>query len=204
MAMKNVSIRLLGGCCLLISASLLQGAIADTRPDESQDQPATDQAAFTYFKGMAEAGDPVGQFYLGAMYAEGKGVMQYHKKAVELYKKAAQQDYLPAQFSLGMAYVNGQGVSRDYAMAAKWWDRAAKRDHAEAQYNLGGLYYYGLGVRMNHRKAQKLFMSAADQGHKQAQRALAVFAALEHSAQAPIAFPTTTEHSPTSSPTTIE
>ncbi len=202
--MKLESIRLFCGCCLLLSATLLQGAIADVSTEEPQDQPSTDQAAFNYFKGMAEAGDPVGQFYLGAMYAEGKGVMQYHKKAVELYKKSAQQNYVPAQFRLGMAYASGQGITRDYAMAAKWLERAAKQDHAEAQYNLAGLYYYGLGVRKDHRKAQKLFMSSADLGYAQAQRAIAIFAELERSVQAPLAFPTTTEHSPISSPTTIE
>ena len=43
------------------------------------------------------------------MYSEGLGVKQDYIKAVEWYKKAAEQGYSRAQHNLALMYVDGQG-----------------------------------------------------------------------------------------------
>ena len=43
----------------------------------------------------------------------------YPERAVQLYRRAAQQDYAPAMCNLAVCYLNGIGVERDEAKAVK-------------------------------------------------------------------------------------
>ena len=47
--------------------------------------------AVKWFRLSAEQGNEKAQFYLGAMYDEGKGVPQDYKEAVRLYRLSAEQ-----------------------------------------------------------------------------------------------------------------
>nr|WP_267313846.1 SEL1-like repeat protein [Psychrobacter sp.]QJS05221.1 Sel1 repeat protein [Psychrobacter sp.] len=51
-------------------------------------------------KAQAEQGNILYQDYLGDLYARGKGVRQDYAKALEWYKKAAEQGYANSQFSM--------------------------------------------------------------------------------------------------------
>ncbi len=53
---------------------------------------------------LAEQGDAKAQFYLGAMYAKGKGVPQDYAEAVKWYRKAAAQGLAEAQNNLDLMY----------------------------------------------------------------------------------------------------
>ena len=54
-------------------------------------------------------------------------------KAVECYRKAAEQDYAPAQCNLGVLTLHGVGTEADPAAAAEWFRRAAEQSFARAQ-----------------------------------------------------------------------
>ena len=54
------------------------------------------------------------------MYANGEGVIKDYEKAVEWFKKAAQQGYALAQFNLGVMYAKGDGVTQDMKKALQW------------------------------------------------------------------------------------
>ena len=111
-----------------------QAALAESIPD---------------FKNMlraAEQGDPEAQLSIGAMYANGQGISQDNRLAVQWFRKAAEQENAKAQFNLGVMYQLGQGVGQDYVQAAEWYRKAAEQGDTGAQNNLGMLYQNGQGV----------------------------------------------------------
>ena len=94
-------------------------------------------------------------------------------KAVERFRKAADQGHAKAQYKLGDCYYFGRGVEQDYAQAVQWYQKAADQDNAWAQYSLGHCYYLGQGVKKDRAQAVQWYRKAADQDHKKAQLALA-------------------------------
>lgn len=70
------------------------------------------------------------------MYYCGQGVEQDYGKAVEWYRKAAEQGAASAQYNLGVCYEYGNGVEQNYGIAAKWYRKAAEQGHEQAKSNL--------------------------------------------------------------------
>ena len=77
---------------------------------------------------------------MGECYKNDEGVCRDFVKAVEYYRKAAEQGYMEAQYELGRCYEIGLGLPSDRYQASKWYLKAAERGHAEAQYYLGKYY----------------------------------------------------------------
>jgi TPR repeat protein len=86
---------------------------------------------------MARAGDPVAQFHLGKMYADGLGVPRDQVRAVAWYRAAAERGHAEAQYRLAVAYALGFGVKASHAEAVRWYRAAGKQGHAQAQLRLG-------------------------------------------------------------------
>lgn len=76
---------------------------------------------------MARGGDARAQTVLGFMYATGRGVPQNFERAVDWYRRAAEQGDPTAQYLLGLMYDKGQGVQRDWVLAHKWLILAAAK-----------------------------------------------------------------------------
>ena len=112
------------------------------------------------------------QLAIGRMYERGIGVPQDYAKAVEWYRRAAEQGLARAQYNLGRMYDYGRGVTQDYAKAVKWNRRAAEQEFAGAQNDLGFMYEQGLGVPQDYAKAVEWYRRAADQGGARAQNNL--------------------------------
>ena len=83
--------------------------------------------AFDAAEKGAKQGNPFEQFNLGLMYYKGRGTAQDYTKAVNWWRRAAEQDFAEALNNLGMVYGNGDGVAQDYVQAHKWFDLAASR-----------------------------------------------------------------------------
>ena len=66
------------------------------------------------------------------MYERGYGVTRNQRKAVALYKKAAEGGIAVAQFNYGEALFLGNGIKKDYIEAKKWLlialDRGSKEN----------------------------------------------------------------------------
>jgi len=77
------------------------------------------------------------QFSMGLKFASGQGAGLDYARAVEWYRKAAEQNHSLAQLNLGMMYAHGQGVARDAVQSRLWLDRAAQQGDAGAQFHLG-------------------------------------------------------------------
>jgi TPR repeat protein len=96
-------------------------------------------------------------------------------EGVELFRKAAEQNYAEAQFNLGVCHVMGEnGVKRDPAEGAAFFRKAAERGFPMAQFNLGLCYAMGIGVEQSDSEAVRLYRKAAEHGVAPAQFNLAV------------------------------
>ncbi len=80
--------------------------------------------ALREWRPLADQGDAVAQYNLGAMYDEGLGVPQDYVQAVKWSRKAAEQGHASAQYSLGAMYAQGHGVTQDYVQAYTWFNLA--------------------------------------------------------------------------------
>jgi uncharacterized protein len=86
--------------------------------------------ALQWYRKPAEQGNARGQFSLGVMYANGRGVPQDYTQAVRWYRSAAEQGNARGQFRLGAMYAEGDGAPQDYVEAYKWETLAAARGSA--------------------------------------------------------------------------
>ena len=121
---------------------------------------------------LAEAGDALGQYNLGVLYSEGRGVPQDYVQARAWYEKAAVQGYAAAQYNLGIMCANGWGGPKDNGQARAWYERAAEQGDAKAQTNLGVFYADGRSGTQDYALARLWWEKAAAQGDANAQIAL--------------------------------
>jgi TPR repeat protein len=81
---------------------------------------------------FAEQGNARGQYNLGVMYANGRGVPQDYAEAMRWYRLAAEQGDAVAQGLLGSYYVTGQGVPQDDILAHMWFNIASAGGDAQS------------------------------------------------------------------------
>lgn len=117
----------------------------------------------------AAKGDAVAQLNLGAAYDNGLGVERDVDKAIEWYRKAADQGLAEAQFNLAHIL-----VSEDISTvgAAEYMLKAAEQGMADAQYLMGVTYAEGIGVEPDEEKARLWLKRAVAQGQKDAAKFL--------------------------------
>lgn len=126
----------------------------------------------------AEHGDSTAQYLLGEIIIKNSREREeQYLRAVQWFRKAADQGNVHAQCSLGRLYEMGKGVKQDYEQAAYWYRTAeetalelAKQGEKDAQYTLGTMYEFErLGIKKNYKKAIKWYTRAASQGDINAQ-----------------------------------
>jgi TPR repeat protein len=83
------------------------------------------------------------------------GVTKDYEKALEWYRKAADQNEPLAQANLGVMYARGFGVTKDYEKALEWYRKAAAGGSAMAENNIGIFYLKGLGIPRDRQEAIK-------------------------------------------------
>ena len=83
------------------------------------------RAAYDAWLPLAEAGDPIAQNSLGALYDHGLGVTEDNAEAARWYEMAAQQGFPLAMRNMGNQYATGHGVPFDLEAAKQWYERAA-------------------------------------------------------------------------------
>jgi len=92
------------------------------------------------------------------------------QQAAIMYRKSAEQNYLPAQTALGEL----MRISQDGEEAFGWFLMAAYQGDAAAAYSLGQMYANGEGVEKNLAKAVYWTKHAADKNYLAAAKAMAV------------------------------
>lgn len=89
--------------------------------------------ALETFLPLAETSDHAyAQYFLGRMYADGRGVDKSPEEAAKWYRKAAEKGVQEAQFRLAEQYELGNGVPRDLEYAFGWYGVAAHLGNARA------------------------------------------------------------------------
>ncbi|HWA51049.1 MAG TPA: SPOR domain-containing protein [Dongiaceae bacterium] len=100
---------LLAGLSTPVYAGVNEGVAAATAGDYAR--------AFAEFEPVANAGDPVAQYYLAKLYLEGRGPADGVARGVDMMTKAANGGYPEAQAQLGLMYAMGMGVPADNVKA---------------------------------------------------------------------------------------
>ncbi len=78
------------------------------------------KTAYPFLLLEAEKGNARAQYYLGAMYHNGQGVLQDYNEAAKWWRLAADQGDATAMCNLAEMYATGVGIKKDLAMAKKF------------------------------------------------------------------------------------
>jgi TPR repeat protein len=73
-----------------------------------------------------------GQFQLGELYFEGRGIDKDIVEAFTWWKKAGEAGHAGAQYRLGLMYENGTGVGKDLTKALEWYKLASSNGDSQA------------------------------------------------------------------------
>jgi len=99
-----------------------------------------------------------------------EGIPQDNAKSIELFKKAAQQNFGPAMFELCNCYCYGWDIPQDAVKAVEWCRKAADQGDAEAQEIYGSFHTDGYGgLPKDETIAFEWYRKSAEQGHRSAQ-----------------------------------
>ncbi len=134
-------------------------------------------AALTVSQPLADQGNAAAQYYVGSMYATGRGLPQSYPEAARWIRRSAELGFAQAQYDLGVMYRDGLGVARDDAETVRWYRRAAEQGFIHAQYNLGFRYASGRGITRDDAAAAEWFGKAANRGDSGSQYHLAIMCA---------------------------
>ena len=114
--------------------------------------------ALEFVTQAAMQGNAKGQFVLGGMYFDGKGIERDTAKGFEWFEKAQAQDFPDAIMALAEIYTYGlHGIEKDYARAIQLYEKAIPLNVENANARLAFLYANGFGVLKNNAKAIELF-----------------------------------------------
>jgi len=118
----------------------------------------------------ARSGDAGAQAELGVRYHFGHdGLTKDTVRAVEWYRKAAEQGLAEAQACLAGMYENGEGVEKDELEAVKWLRKAADGGSISSQRLLADRYFEGKGVPEDRGEANKWYRKVFDWAQKEAE-----------------------------------
>ena len=137
---------------LLLCAALCGlAACASTLPERDAESLALQAAKGNVEAGKtlekhAQAGDPVAQRFMGAMYSSGRGVPRNDEYAIDWFKKAATQGDLVSMHDLAVIYARAPGKLRNTGEALKWFRAAAEKGYARSQANLAYMLIEGDGT----------------------------------------------------------
>ncbi len=87
----------------------------------------------------ANAGDPLAQQAMGALYFQGNGVPLDIKLAFRYLHLAAEAGLADSQFLVGSFYYRGIGVQANKVLGRKWMQMAANQGHERARESLSAL-----------------------------------------------------------------
>jgi len=111
-------------------------------------------------------GEAFAQTKLGTRFYYGNGVTLNFYKAIDLWKKAANQGDAKAQFNLGRMYITGRGISQSDEQGIYWITKAAEQEYSDAQALLGAYLYEGNRVEKNIKKGLYYLNRSIENGNE--------------------------------------
>ena len=126
-------------------------------------------AAMGWLEKAATAGNPDAQVLL-AQILDGSND---NARALDLYRKAAEQGSAAGELGLGGMYAAGEGIERDPEQALHWIRMAAEKDHGPAIVALADAYRLGsLGLEPDPARAREWLARGVEAGYEPAVRSL--------------------------------
>jgi len=122
--------------------------------------------SFSELKTNAESGDRNAQLELGRRYYYEK---KDNRKALEWFRKAAEQGVPWAEYETAAMYIGGEGTPADPVTAMTWYRKAAADGIMVANLDIGVMYWLGEGVEKDSAEAARWLQIAADAGEPRAQ-----------------------------------
>lgn len=118
---------------------------------------------------MAQEGSEIAQFFLGALYNQGRYVPKSNVEAIKWYMMAADQGNIEAQFRVGYIYYLSVGIKSDKIKAIEWFEKAYKNGHGKAAFYMASMYESGDGVEKNYLIANVLYRKSFALGYQSAE-----------------------------------
>ncbi len=122
-------------------------------------------AALPTVRRAAEDGYAKAQFNMGALYYDGRGVVQSYSEARKWMTLSAENGFSRAQTFIGKMYLNGEGGAASVETAKRFFERAAAGGDGSAYFQLARLYEDGNSVPKNMATALKHYQQASDHGN---------------------------------------
>jgi len=116
----------------------------------------------------AKAGDAIAQVQLGVAFYEGHEIEKSDLKAVEWFKKSAENENALGEALLGMCYKQGDGVDQDFKKAFQLFSKSAKKGNLVGQFGLGLCFTVGEGVTEDKKEGLRWILKAANRGFEPA------------------------------------
>jgi serine/threonine protein kinase/TPR repeat protein len=103
------------------------------------------QRAAFYYRKAAELGHVLSMNALGVCYANGTGVAQSDRSAIEWFLRAAEEKHAEAMYNLALGYLFSS--QRNVEWALPWAEKAAQADYRPAIMLVGYMYTTGTGTQ---------------------------------------------------------
>ncbi|MBR5624628.1 sel1 repeat family protein [bacterium] len=84
------------------------------------------------------------------------------EKAVEWYRKSADQGHPEAFGRLADCYAAGRGIHQNVELAFDYATKGAEKGDSHCMFFIGEFYFYGILVEKNRRKAKEWYRKAAN------------------------------------------
>lgn len=124
-----------------------------------------------YMKAASE--DARAQYMLGVFYMLGENLPYDINKAIEMYEKAAEQNYPDAQAALGTCYESNEYGIGNGEKAKYWFEKAINNGVVAVWHNLGNMYMNGEVIAKDMDQAIYCYQKSAECGSVESQRWLA-------------------------------
>lgn len=122
-------------------------------------------AAVDGYRQSSEFRGGYGDYMLGWMYADGKGVKRNKTESTRWIQKSADANYPAANFTLGYRKLRGAGERKDPEAAAVYFRKAADGEDEVAMFYLGMMHLKGLGVPADTTESLRWFKMAKAYGY---------------------------------------
>jgi uncharacterized protein len=114
---------------------------------------------------------------LGFAYLDGRGVGPDPKRAVQLFKFAADRNNPIGMLLLGLQLERGEGIDQNVSAAAELYRSSATNGNASAAYQLGWILHSGRGIAENKFEGAGWLLRAAQDGAPRAMASIGVILA---------------------------
>ena len=116
---------------------------------------------------LASRGIPEYQVKAGDILANGILTKKDLNHAFELYKSAADKNYVPAYGKVARSYDKGAGIEKDLEKSFEWYTKSAEAGDAYGMTCLGDVYYKGTqGAEKDYDKAFYWYSKAAKENNR--------------------------------------